>query len=102
MASSRFGMGFSFDLMMPTAPLKSCSGKVNGILTAAGRPRLNVRLRRLGLLADWLLLDQRAAAVLDRPERLIARHFREHLVIVPRCLRLLGLLHLEQEHAVHH
>src|SRR4029079_3806651 len=39
---------------------------------------------------------QRAAAVLERAERLVGRDRREDLVIVPRRLRLRRCLHLDQ------
>jgi hypothetical protein len=45
---------------------------------------------------------QGTAAVLERAECLIGRDFGENLVVVPRAVRLFGLLDLEQEHAVHH
>src|SRR4026207_1369636 len=46
-------------------------------------------------MPPWLL-DQRAAAVLLRPERLLRRAGGEDLVVVPRVLRLGGLLHLDE------
>src|ERR1700727_1976581 len=45
---------------------------------------------------------QRATAVLERAEGLIARDFGENLVVVPWAFRLFGLLDLEQKHAVDH
>src|SRR5882724_6794030 len=48
------------------------------------------------------LLDERAAAILQRPERLVAGDLGEHPVVIPRRLRFVGLPDLEQEHRVHH
>src|SRR5579883_1922065 len=45
-----------------------------------------------------LVLHERAVALAERPERLIARYHRELLVIIIRILRLLRALDLEQVH----
>src|SRR5438132_6930792 len=46
----------------------------------------------------WLLLRQRALALVERPERLLGRDGGAHLVVIPRALGLRGLLHLEEIH----
>src|SRR5271166_3975267 len=43
---------------------------------------------------------QRASALVQRPERLVDGDGRQELVVVPRPLRLFGLLHLEQIHVM--
>src|SRR5262245_58604077 len=49
---------------------------------------------------DASAADQRAAAVLERAERLGRRDGGADLHVVPRALRLGGALDLEQEHVV--
>src|SRR5215472_15017523 len=45
---------------------------------------------------------QRAAALVERSERLVAWHSGDQVVEVPLALGFLGLLDLEQIHVVHH
>src|SRR5262249_8663774 len=47
-----------------------------------------------------LFLPQWTFALVERPPRLLRRNGRELLVVVPGCLALLRLLHLEQVHRV--
>src|ERR1700722_18830161 len=47
-------------------------------------------------------LYQRAAALVERTERLVARHGGDQLVEIPLTLGLLRLLHLEQIHVMDH
>src|SRR5258706_7153610 len=47
-------------------------------------------------------LDERAAALVERTERLVAGHGGEQLVEIPFILGLFRLLHLEQIHVVDH
>src|SRR3954449_3605959 len=52
--------------------------------------------------APSIWLHQRAAALVQRTEGLVARHGGEQLVKVPLTLGLRRLLHLEQVHVMHH
>src|SRR5215813_9185421 len=54
------------------------------------------RFARPGMTATRSFLHQRALAGLERLGRVFRRNRRDQLVIVPRTLRLLRLLHLEQ------
>src|SRR5262249_12078926 len=50
--------------------------------------------------SSFVLLDERAAAFLLRPERLLGGGGAAQLVVVPRTLRFGGFLDLEQIHVV--
>src|SRR5512134_3630006 len=63
------------------------------------RPGSAPRASRPGRPAP-LLLDQRAVALVDRPEGLGGGNGRPELVVIPRPLRLGRLLHLVEEHVV--
>src|SRR4051812_2723526 len=52
--------------------------------------------------APSIWLHQRAAALVQRTEGLVARHGGEQLVKVPLTFGLRRLLHLEQVHVMHH
>src|SRR6201996_9833896 len=63
--------------------------------------RPGMTMLRVDLGATPSLLHQRTLRV-RRPERFVARDGREHLVIVPRILALLGSLDLYQPEIMHH
>jgi hypothetical protein len=56
----------------------------------------------VGLPGRPLLLDERALALGERPERLVARDRPEDLEVVPGRLGLLGRLDLHEVHVVDH
>src|SRR5262249_41629947 len=77
---------------MTSGPISAATGTPK--MLATGDPR-----RRGG---RRLLLDQRAARVLERLERDLGRDRRADAVVVPGLLRLARLLHLEEVHLVDH
>src|SRR6185437_16321702 len=82
----------------PTSPRERGEvHRVRGTLIRQGS------LAPTSLLRDVLVrLDKRASALVQRAERLLAGHGLDDLGVVPRPLRVLRLLDLEQVHVAQH